>query len=166
MVFELRKPNEKWFFLLVLPIAIAIEWAFASWHDWGAYPRSEWVALVDLCLFMPLVYFTLFATELSIKARLLRCIAIAGIGLFAASFIVPEANQFVVGKLSDVRNALLVFVLAFEGWVFWKLINAVYRKDADVNQLHNDFAMPQWMAKLLILEARFWKAVIGFFRRK
>jgi hypothetical protein len=162
----LRKPNEKWFFLGVLPIAIAIEWAFASWQDWSVYPRSEWVALVDLCVFMPLVYLTLFTTELSSKARMLRCLAIAGIGLFAASMIVPEANQFLIGELSALRGFLLVFILTFEGWVLWKIINAVYRKGADARQLEQDFAIPEWVAKLMVLEAHFWKSVFGWFKRK
>ena len=115
---------------------------------------------------MPLVYLTLFTTELSFKARMLRCLAIAGIGLFAASMIVPEANQFVIGELSALRSFLLVFILAFEGWIFWKIINAVYRKDADAKQLEQDFAMPEWMAKLMVLEARFWKSVFEWFKRK
>ncbi len=166
MTVTLRKPDQKWFFLLVLPAAIAIEWAFAATLDWTAHPRAEWVALIDLCVFMPFVYFTLFTSELAPKARMLRCIAIAGIGLFAASFIVPDANQFVIGELSALRSALLVFVLAFEGWVFWKIMSAVYRKGADAKQLEQEFAMPEWIAKLMVLEARFWKAVIGLFKRK
>lgn len=166
MARALRKPNEKWFFFLVLPIAIAIEWVFARSMDWTVYPRSEWVPLVDLCVFMPLIYFALFTSELRLKARLLRCLAIAGIGLFVSSFIVPEANQFLISDLSTLRNMMLLFVLAFEGWVMWKVINAVYRKSVTAKQLHQDFAMPEWVAKLMVLEARFWKAVWSFIKRK
>ncbi len=166
MTIALKRPAEKYFFLIVLPLVIAIEWAFARSHDWASYPRSEWVALIDLCLFMPIVYWVFFASDLSTKARLLRCAAIAGIGLFAASFIVPASNQFIIGELSNIRNAMLVFVLFFEGFVFWKLINAVYRKGADARALQQDFAMPGWVAKLMVMEARFWKAVWGFIRRK
>ncbi len=38
--------RERFFFLLVLPVAYTVEWAFAVTHDWQAYPRSEWVALM------------------------------------------------------------------------------------------------------------------------
>lgn len=41
---KLTNPREKWFFLIVLPLAIAIEWAFAATLDWSAYPSSEWIA--------------------------------------------------------------------------------------------------------------------------
>lgn len=166
MELKLTKPKEKWFFLLVLPVAIAIEWAFAATHDWTAYPRSEWVAIFDLCLFMPLIYLTLFTGELTRKARLIRAAGVAGLGLLAASFIVPEPNQFVIGQLSSIRNVLLVFVLAFEVWVFWKLIDVLYRKNADAKTLERDFAVPELIAKLLVLEAKFWKAVWALFKRK
>ena len=166
MKITVKRPAEKYFFLVVLPLVIAIEWAFARSLDWGAYPRSEWVAFIDLCVFMPIVYWAFFTSDLSTKARLLRCAAISGIGLFAASFIVPAPNQFLIGELSNIRNAMLLFVLLFEGFVFWKVINALYRKGSDARALQQDFAMPEWVAKLMVMEAKFWKAVWGFIRRK
>lgn len=166
MELRLTRPREKWFFLIALPLAIAIEWAFARSLDWSAYPRSEWVALIDLCVFMPVLYLAAFASELTRKARLLRCIGIAGIGLFAASLIVPEPNQFIIGELSTLRKAAMVGILAVEGWILWKVIGAVYRRNADAKALERDFAMPEWIAKLMVLEAKFWKAVWQFVRRK
>lgn len=166
MELKLTKPGEKWFFLIAMPLAVAIEWAFARSLDWTSYPRSEWVALFDLCVFMPLLYFSAFSSELTRKARLLRCLGIAGIGLFAASFIVPAPNQFIISELSHLRNAAMVGVLAFEGWVFLKVIGAVYRRNADAKTLEREFAMPEWIARLMVLEAKFWKAVWAFLRRK
>jgi hypothetical protein len=166
MALRLSKPREKWFFLIALPLAVAIEWAFARALDWTAYPRSEWVALVDLCVFMPLLYLAGFTSELTRKARSLRCLGIAGTGLFAASFIVPEPNQFVLGELSALRNVAMVGIVAFEGWILWKVIGAVYRQNADAKTLEREFAMPEWIAKLMVLEARFWKAAWTFLRRK
>ena len=166
MELKLTKPREKWFFLIALPLAIAIEWAFARTLDWTAYPRSEWVALFDLCVFMPLLYLAAFSSQLTRKARVLRCLGIAGIGLFASSFIVPEANQFIIGELSTLRATAMVGIVAFEGWIMWKVIGAVYRHNADAKTLEREFAMPEWIAKLMVLEARFWKAVWAFLRRK
>ena len=158
--------RERYFFLLILPLAVIIEWAFAVTHDWLAYPRSEWVVLFDLCLFVPLLYFICFSSSLEMRARLIRTAGIVGMGLFAARFIVPEANQFVIADLAHLRNLMLVCVLAFEGWVFFKVIQAVYRRNADAAALERDFAMPAWIAKLMVLEARFWKAVWAFVRGK
>lgn len=166
MAITFKRPAEKYFFLIILPIAIGIEWAFAATHDWAAYPRSEWVALVDLCVFMPVVYLAFFASELGLKARLLRGAAIAGIGLFAASYIVPAPNQIIIGELSNIRNAMLAFILVFEGFVLWKVISALYRKGADAQTLQQDYAMPEWVAKLMVMEAKFWKAVWSLVRRK
>lgn len=166
MELKLIKPRENWFFLVALPLAVAIEWAFARSLDWSAYPRSEWVALFDLCVFMPLIYLAAFSSELSGKARLLRCLGIAGLGLFASSLIVPEPNQFIIGELSALRNFAMVAIVAFEGWVLWKVIGAVYRRNADAQTLEREFAMPEWIAKLMVLEAKFWKAVWAFLRRK
>jgi hypothetical protein len=166
MELKLSKPREKWFFLIALPLAITIEWAFARTLDWTAYPRSERVALIDLCVFMPMLYLAAFTSELTRKARLLRCVGIAGAGLFASSFIVPEPNQFIIGELSAVRKVAMVGIVAFEAWVLWKVIGAVYRQNADAKTLEREFAMPEWIAKLMVLEARFWKAVWQFLRRK
>jgi len=166
MALRLTRPPEKWFFLLALPLAVAIEWAFAASLDWTAYPRSEWVALVDLCVFMPLLYLFAFSSTLPRRAHLLRTAGVAGIGLFAAGFMVPDTNQLVITELSSLRNALLVAILAFEGWVMWKVIGAVYRRGADAQTLERDFAMPQWIAKLMIIEAKFWKALWSLVRRK
>lgn len=163
---RLTRPREKWFFLIALPLAFAIEWAFARSLDWTAFPRSEWVMLVDLCLFMPALYLALFTSELRLRARLLRAGGIAGLGLLAAKMMVPEANQFVIGELSALRSALLVFILAFEGWVLWKVLGAVYRRGADAKTLEREFAMPGWIARAMVLEARFWKSVWAFLRRK
>jgi hypothetical protein len=166
MELKLTKPREKWFFMIALPLAIAIEWAFARTLDWTAYPRSEWVALFDLCVFMPLVYLSAFSSELTRKARLLRCLGIAGIGLFASSFIVPAPNQFIIAELSAVRKVAMVGIVVFEGWILWKVIGAVYRQNANAKTLEREFAMPEWIAKLMVLEAKFWKAVWAFLRRK
>ena len=166
MELTLSKPREKWFFLIALPLAIAIEWAFARSLDWSAYPRSEWVALFDLCVFMPLLYLAAFSSALTRKARLLRGLGIAGIGLFASSFIVPGPNQYIIGELSALRNAAMIGIIAFEGWLLWKVIGAVYRQNVDAKTLEREFAMPEWVAKLMVLEAKFWKAVWQFLRRK
>lgn len=166
MKVALKRPAEKYFFLAVLPLAIAIEWAFARSHDWTAYPRSEWVALVDLCLVLPVLYLAGFASDLTGKARLLRALGIAGIGLFAAGFIVPEANQFLIAELAGLRSAALGGVLVFEAWVFWKVIGAVYRRGADAKALEREFGVPDWIARLMVIEARFWKAVWSLLRRK
>jgi hypothetical protein len=166
MELRLGKPREKWFFLLVLPLAVAVEWWFARTLDWAAYPRSEWVALVDLCLFLPVLYLAGFRSDLTAKARVLRALGIAGIGLVAARWIVPAANQFLIADLSSLRNATLVVVLAFEGWVLWKMIGAVYRRNADAKTLEREFGIPDWIARLLVIEARFWKAVWSRLGRK
>lgn len=166
MDLNLTRPREKWFFLFALPLAVATEWWFARTLDWTAYPRSEWVALFDLCVFMPLLYLAAFASELTAKARALRCLGIAGTGLFAASFIVPEPNQFIIGELAALRNAAMIGIIAFEGWVFWKLLGAVFRRNADAGTLEREFAVPAWIARLMVLEAKFWKAVWTFLRRK
>lgn len=166
MELKLQRPREKWFFLIALPLAIAIEWAFARSLDWTDYPRSEWVALFDLCVFMPLVYLTAFSSDLTRKARLLRYLGIASMGLFTSSLIVPEPNQFIISELSTFRQAAMAGVLVFEGWLLWKVIGSVYCHDADAKTLEREFAMPEWIAKLMVLEAKFWKAVWAFLRSK
>jgi hypothetical protein len=168
MFSTVKRPQfrEQWFFVAVLPIVVAIEWAFASTLDWALYPRSEWILLVDLCIFTPLVYFTFFGPSRAMRVRLIRTAGVAGIGILAARFIVPDANQFLLADLAILRNALLVFVIAFEIWVFGKIVSALYRRNATERELERDFAMPAWIARLMLLEAKFWKAVWRSLRGK
>lgn len=166
MELKLNRPSEKWFFKVVLPLALIIEGVFTATLDWNAFPRAEWVPLFDLCIFLPLLYLTAFASEAPLKTRLLHAAAVAGLGLFAAKMMVPEANQLLIGQLSGVRNTLILFILAFEGFVLWKVFQALYAKNADAKTIESDFSVPPFIAKLLVLEAKFWKAVWGLFRRK
>ena len=166
MELKLTRPSAKWFFLTLLPLAILIEGVFTATLDWSAYPRSEWVVLVDLCVIMPLLYFVAFSSGASLKTRILHALAIAGLGLLAAKMMVPEANQFLIGQLSQMRAALFVVILAFEAFVIWKVLSALYTKNADAKEIERGFAVPPFIAKLLVLEAKFWKAVWSLIWRK
>ena len=166
MDLKLSRPSPKRYFATLLPLALLIEGVFTATLDWSAYPRSEWVPLLNLCVFLPLVYLAFFSSGAPLKTRIVHAMAIAGLGLLAAKMMVPEANQFVIGYLSEVRGALLVVILAVEGFVFWKVLQALYKTGADAKASERDFAMPPFVAKLLVMEAKFWKAVWGFFRRK
>lgn len=166
MDFKLSRPSPKWFFATLLPLALLIEGVFTATLDWSAYPRAEWVPLVDLCVFLPLVYLVAFSSGAPLKTRIVHALAIAGLGLLAAKMMVPEANQFVIGYLSEVRGALFLVILAVEGFVFWKVLQALYKKGADAKAIERDFAVPPFVAKLLVMEAKFWKAVWSLFRRK
>ncbi len=161
-----QKFRERWFFLLVAPLAVTIEWAFAVTLDWSTYPRSEWVLLVDLCIFMPTIYYLFFGNTHALKARLIRTAGVAGLGLLAARYIVPEANQFLLADLAMLRNVLLACVIAFEVWVLGKVVSAIYRRQANEQDLEREYAMPAWIARLMLLEARFWKAVWRFLIHK
>lgn len=165
MALKIRQAQEKYFYLIFWPLAIAIEWSFAASHDWSVYPRSEWVMLVDLCLFVPLVYCVFFARSLPLKARLIRSVGIAGVGLFVASLIVPPSNQFILSQLTAIRNAVIIFVIALEAWVFWKIVKVIFAEKTDEEVLARDFAIPPLIARLMILEAKLWKMLWRIIRR-
>ncbi len=161
----LLKLRENWFLWAALPVLLAVEAAFTQSVSWNEMPHGEWVVLFDLCVFVPALFLFAYRHTLPIKPRLIRALGLAGLGLLLARFLVPEPSQNVLPFLSDVRNSFLVFVVIFEVWVITQILRAVYARNADAQRLERDFGMPLWIAKLMVLEAKFWKAVWRIFRR-
>lgn len=160
------RADQRWFFLLILPGLVAIEWLIAQSFPWGTGRVNEMVVLFDLILFVPLLYFVIYRSSVALRPRAIRTLGLVGLGILCASFIVPEDDQRILSLLQQFRNAALVLVVLFELWVATKLLKLVFAKDADAKQLENDFGVPPLVAKLMLLEARFWKAVWRMMRRR
>ncbi|MBM0171423.1 hypothetical protein [Altererythrobacter sp. C41] len=152
-----------WYFWIAMPLVVAIEAAFVFTLPWNEYPRAEWAVLFDLCVFLPALHLIVYRKALSRRALLIRTVAIAGLGLWLSRYLVPAESQQALLHLAKLHGGLVGVVIVFELGVMMLVIRAAFARDADPQRLERDFAVPPLIARLMVWEARFWRALAGWF---
>lgn len=140
----------------------------------SASPRLLEIGLLsDLCIVLPGLYLACYWRKG--KRSVLRAIAIASIGFWAASMLLPENGQFLIQQLWPLKYVALAVIVLIE----LKVILAVYRaifagasREAAASTLERQSGMPAWAAKLAAAEASLWaklyktaKAILASWRR-
>lgn len=166
MMFERSRLNEwarqHWFWPL-LALLLAIELAFVRSIDWPQDRVAELAVVFDLCLFAPALYAYCYRKAVSLKALLIRTAALALAGICLASYLVPEDSQLLLRDLVWARYAGLAVIAAFELWIVVVTIRLVFG-GASTQEIAEKSGAPPWVARLMQLEVRFWKAVWRFLR--
>lgn len=145
-------------FVPLLAVLLAIETAFARTTDWPRDGLAEIVILFDLCLFVPLLYVLCYRGRLERRQLLVRTAALALGGIYIASKLVPPEAQILLGELVWAHYAGLVVISLIELWVVVLTVKLVYG-GATTEEIARTSGAPPWIARLLQIEARFWKAV-------
>ena len=148
-------------FVPLLAVLLLIETAFARTTDWSRDGFAELVVLFDLCLFIPFLYLLCYRGRVERKPLLIRAAALALAGIYVASKLVPPSAQIVLGELVWARYAGLAVLALIELWVVVLTMKLVYG-GATTEEIARSSGAPPWIARLLQLEARFWKAVWRF----
>ena len=149
--------RRNWFLPLLAPL-LAIELAFARTTDWPREGFAEAVILFDLCLFIPALCVICYRGKLALRPLLIRTAALALTGLYIASKLVPADAQRLLAGLAWVRPAGWVVIALFEVWVVVLTVKLVFG-GASTDEIAAQSGVPPWVARLMQLEARFWKAV-------
>ena len=143
-------------FVPMLALLLAIEWAFARGVDWRGDRLAEAVILFDLCLFVPALHYLCYRRALAWKPLLIRTAALASLGIYLASWLIPVEAQHLLAGLGWARLAGLAVLAALELWVVVKVVKLVFggtATEADVVA----HGAPPWIARIMLIEARFWK---------
>ena len=133
----------------------------------AAGPVPEWPVMVDLLLFVPLVYLALNWRQG--KPAVFRALALAGLGALAGSLILPVESKDAWLIVEDLRYAALALVLLSQLGLIILLISQVARERHSHNlELSLDRAIGDRFgntvfAGLLRLESRVW--LYGLLRR-
>lgn len=143
---------------------MAIEAAFALSWKWDGSSRAEWVVLFDLCVFLPVLHLFAYRATLPRRVLMIRTVAIAGAGLWLARLLVPTDSRHILDWLAGAHGVFLAVAVLFELAVLALVLRALYGAGAE--RLTEDFGIPPWVARLMVLEARFWKTVLRLFRRR
>jgi len=148
-------------FAPLLVLLLGIELAFARSTDWSRDGFAEKVILFDLCLFIPALYALCYRHKLNRRALLLRTIALALGGIYIASKLVPADAQVLLTDLVWARNAGWLVIVLIELAVVLVTVKLVFG-GATTEEVAAKSGAPLWVARLMQLEARFWKAVWRF----
>lgn len=146
-------------FLLLLPVWFACSFAFSRSLDWRLEGRmGEATILFDWCVFLPFAYALSLRRAVPPRAALLRTLGLAGAGLWVGRLFVPDGAENLLTSLGWLRYPWLAVVLVVEGAVIVALLRAVFAGRADAAAFERA-GVPPFAAKLMLLEARFWRWV-------
>lgn len=162
-VFFWAKAN--WYFVL-LPIILCGNYA-ASKIPGDIDPRlNETAILFDLVFLLPALYAVCYR-KLGRKI-IIRILGIACMGIWLAGHLIPAEEQVIYAQIAFMRDAGLAFLTLIEirisVFMFKLLFGRLQENENTVRQLNEKMDVPLWVAKLIVLEAAFWKRLWKFVR--
>lgn len=167
MTFAAREWTAANWFLLALPLLFLISFLFTRSVDWGASgDAAEAVTLFDWCVSIPLLYFLCYRRQLPAKQLALRLLALACLGVWISSWLVPVQFQEILPRLSWARGAGVAVLALVELRLLVLAVRLVFSGTATAEQVTERTGAPPLIAKLMLLEARFWRAVWRFIRAR
>ena len=150
-----------WFYLL-LPLWLAAGWNLSVTPEAVADPvMMERVFLFDFGLFLPVLYFLFLKSRVTLRAAVLRSVALAAAGLALAAWLLPAGTGQVLPVLAWLRWVALPAIIVIELAALVAVVRYVYGGDPKEQTLV-DQGMPPIIARLMIAEARFWKRVFAW----
>ena len=154
-----------WFYWL-LAVCVFAAWQVSLTPEAIADPiMTERVFLLDTAIILPVLYFVFLRTRVTLKAAILRSLALAAAGISYAAWLMPPGTGEILPLLSWLRWTVLPLVIAIELFAFVALMRYLYGSEPKEDVLINQ-GLPPLMVKLLLMEARFWKRVFRFLTGK
>lgn len=153
-------------FAVAVPVLLLVEWLVVRdvGGEMGRY--LEVVVLFDLCVFMPLLYVLCYRGTVPRGQLALRAAALACLGIYVATYLVPEPMQALLPQLGVLRLAGLAVLMLIELRLLFIALRLVWGRNGTVEQVQAASGAPPWIARLLILEARMWKRLWRLIRRR
>lgn len=152
-------------FLLALPILGAVSFAVARSVP-PADPMIEAVTLFDWVVTIPLLYFLCYRRSLAPRQMALRLLALACLGVWAAGQVLPLSAQAMLPHLGWPRMAGLAVLALIELRLLVLAVKFAFSARGSAEELAEKSGAPVFLAKLMLLEARFWRAVWKLIRRR
>lgn len=154
-----RWSGANWFLLALPPLvaAAALLVRSAAWSEEGA--TLEAVLLFDACVSLPALYALCYARALPPWQLALRMVGIACLGLFLLGHIVPPEAQRLLPRFGWARTIGVVVLVLVELRLFVAALRLLFGSGASAQQISARTGAPPWIARLMVMEARFWKAV-------
>ena len=153
-----RTAVRHWFYLL-LPMAAVAAFQFRAAVDWRSEAAlGEATALFDWCVFLPAMFLLCYRRTMPPRALALRLVGLVCGGLWVAALIVPDGSERMIGAVSWLRYPGLALLLVAEAAAFVAVLRLTSGGDSDPAALQR-LGVPAPVARLMLLEARFWRWV-------
>lgn len=152
-----------WFWPLSV-ILLGLCWIFTYYAPQEIPQGWELAVIFDILITLPILFFLCYRKTLSKKMLAFRIIALQCFGIWLASKIIPTNIQIFLPQLVWMRYVGLLVIAIVELRLMIALFKLVFRTDTQEKQLE-EIGMPPLLAKLALMEARFWQRVISFFRK-
>src|SRR5687768_6128771 len=127
---------------------------------------GEAAILADLCLTAPILYVLCYRRRHSPLQLGLRALALACLGIWLGSWIIPAPDQSLLTRMGPLRVAGLFVLAAIEVRLLVAMLRLVFGGEASADEVSRATGAPPFVARLMLLEARFWKAVWRLIRRR
>jgi hypothetical protein len=160
----IARVKENWFWPLAITL-VALAWTIGRFSQIEPDSSWEYAVLVDILITLPILYFVCYRKKATLKHNIFRILALQCTGIWLATKIVPIESQLLLPYLSWLRFAGLAVLFVFEAWIGLALIKLLFRPDTTADQIQQQLGAPLFVAKLLLLEARFWRWVFSIFKR-
>lgn len=121
--------------------------------------------LLDFGLFMPLLMWLCYRRRSTRGALILRVLALQTSAVLIASWLTLSDQQFVVQHLAWLRPFGIAILIAFEGAVLVAMLRIVFKPTTVATDLEK-LGAPPFIARLMLLEARFWRWVARLILRR
>ena len=155
--------KENWFWPITL-VLVALAWFVSN----NLPPRDlsgwELAILFDVLITLPLLFVLCYRGKLQRNKLIIRVLALQCLGIWLATKMVPIESQIVLPQLAWLRYAGIAVLVLIELRIMVALFKIVLKADTSAKQLE-EIGMPPFLAKLALLEAKFWRWVFSNFKR-
>ena len=163
--------------------AAALTWAGRNWFlvsfagvlvgSYGFARSSAFLAeggeaaiIADLCLTVPLLYCWCYWNQLPRRKLAIRATALVCLGVWVAARLIPAADQIILPHLSWARTLGLVVMGLIELHVMVAVLRLAFSGTATAEEVSDRSGAPPMVARLMLIEARFWRWVWKLLRRR
>ena len=146
-------------FVPLLALLLLVEFAFSRSVSWSDPAFAEAAMLFDLAVFVPALFLLCYGGRLAARTLLLRAGALSLLGIYIASHLVPAQAQVLLPNLSWARVAGQAVLMLIELRLVYEVLKMVFTGRSSAGEVAARTGAPQWVVRLMLLEARFWKAV-------
>ena len=156
----LRKLKQHWFFIAAT-VMICGDWIVVRTQGVDRPRLMEAAVLGDLALIMPLLYFVCYRSKG--KAAIIRACALSCSAIWLCGYIIPQAHHYLLNSLSWMRYLGMAVLTVLEIKLILMLWRTIFKSNLSAEDVATEVAakadMPLWVARLMGLEARFWRSI-------
>lgn len=127
---------------------------------------GEVAIVADLCLTVPLLYSWCYWNRLPRRQVAIRAAALACLGVWIAGRLIPAADQTILPHLSWARMLGVVVLALIELRVLVAVVRLAFSGTATAEEVSARSGAPPIIARLMLIEARFWQRVWKLLRRR